>query len=122
MDLATQLQANLAAAHVKNMCRIVSSSLQNWHLVFPIHPTTLAHIIFGSYGIMPNEPKPNFDLQRNFCFPQMFEDRSIPLLQRFFCIDFTENLPFLVHFQIGLSLPGARATGQRILFNSLIWS
>jgi hypothetical protein len=37
------------------------------------YPATLAHIIFGSYGIKPNESNPNFDLQRNFCFPQVFE-------------------------------------------------
>jgi hypothetical protein len=34
------------------------------------------HIILGSYGIVPDEPKPDFDFQREFCFPRMLE-RSI---------------------------------------------
>jgi hypothetical protein len=36
-------------------------------------PTPLSQCIFNRNSIVPNQPEPNLDLQRNFCFPQMFE-------------------------------------------------
>jgi hypothetical protein len=36
-------------------------------------PTALAHVILRGYGIMPDEPKPDFDFQWEFSFPEMLE-------------------------------------------------
>jgi hypothetical protein len=43
-------------------------------LIFSVpSPTTLAHVILRGYGIMPDEPKPDFDFHWELCFPEMLE-------------------------------------------------
>jgi hypothetical protein len=68
MDFATQLHTNFTAAHVQDRFIFIAELT-----LCVSNPATFAHVVFGSYGIVPDKPQPDFDLQGDLCFPQMFE-------------------------------------------------
>jgi hypothetical protein len=60
-------------------------------LCVPI-PTSSDHIVFSSYGIMPDKPKPNLNLKRNFCLPQVSEGSIHTIAANIFVDRFNSEL------------------------------
>jgi hypothetical protein len=79
------------------------------------------NIVFCSYGIMPDQPKPDLDLQGNFSFPQVFKRSINPIDAELLIKRSHTEMPPLVHFHRGLSDVELRLMEHRILSKPSIW-
>jgi hypothetical protein len=65
-------------------------------------PVSFQQIVFSGNGIMPNQPEPDLDFQRDFAFPQMPEGSIHSISTNMLVHTFYSELPIFCPFPLWL--------------------